>query len=335
MPDLQTVVVAAAGFASLDTERAILEPLGVDVVDGTRLDEHELAGAFATAAGVMTDYYRWDADRIAGLRRCRVICQYGVGLDAIDIDAATRAGILVTHTPTYCVDELADHTMALLLAVARRVVRYDRLVRTGQWDYKDGMPMRRLAGRTLGLLGFGQAARAVATRARGFGLHVIAHDPLVDPALLAEHAVEPVDLDSLLERSELLSIHVPLTPHTRHLIGAAELRRLPDGAILVNTARGGIVDQHALADELRSGRLAGAGLDVLEAEPPPPDEPLLASPDAILTPHAGFLSVDSLHAVQQQAAEEVARVLAGAAAAFAVNADRLQRAGAPDEGTTR
>jgi D-3-phosphoglycerate dehydrogenase len=318
-----TVVVAGSGFPSLEIERGILQPLGVTLVDGNGLTAAELERVCCTASAVMTDYYRWDADRIRGLGRCRVICQYGVGLDQIDIDAASRAGIYVTHTPSYCVDELADHTVALILAVARRIVHYDRLVHSGRWDYNDGMPMRRLKGRTLGLLGFGQAARAVAQRARGFGVRIVAHDPLVDPAQLTAAGVEPVSLGQLLDVSEILSIHVPLTPETEHLIGAAELRRLTDGAILVNTARGGIVDQEALAAELRSGRLGGAGLDVLELEPPDTSEPLLSCEGAVITPHAAFLSVESLRSVQQQAAEEVARVLAGHPPAFAVNADQI------------
>lgn len=325
MPDRNgAVVVAGTGFPSLATERATLGLLGYSLIDGNMLSEPELAEACRTAVAVLTDYFRCDAVRVAQLDRCQVICQYGVGYDMIDVDAATAAGIYVTCTPDYCVEELADHTMALLLSVARRVVHYDRLVKSGRWDYNDGMPIRRLSSCTLGLLGFGRAARAVAERARGFGLRVVAHDPLVGPDTFRAADVTENSLNELLREADILSLHVPLTAETRHLIGAKELAQLRDGAIVVNTARGGVIDQVALRAELTSGRIAGAALDVLEEEPPPPDDPLLDCQNIVLTPHAGFLSIESLESVQQQAAEEVARVLNGDQPLFGVNVDRIR-----------
>jgi D-3-phosphoglycerate dehydrogenase len=313
------VVVAGASFPSLEPEQHALATIGGEVVDARGLDAAETFELCRDADGVLTDYFLCPADVIEGLRRCRVICQYGVGLDHIDVAAATRAGIVVTHTPAYCVDELADHTLALILAVARNVVRFDRSVHAGEWDYSSGVRMHRLRGRTLGLLGFGRAGRALATRAQALGLEVVAADPAVDDAVFASSGVERVGFSDLLERSDILSLHVPLVAETRRCIGREQLAALRPGAILVNTARGGLVDQEALADAVERGHVAGAGLDVLESEPPEANERLLALDSVVLTPHAGFLSVESLHAVQSQAADEVVRALSGELPWHAVN----------------
>ena len=321
------VVVAGASFPSLDTERSFVEPLGCTVVDKRFAGDDEALEACRTAVAVMTDYFVCDAPRIATFERCKVICQYGAGLNQVDVAAATAAGIYVTHTPDYCSEELGDHTMALILASMRRIVRFDRNIRAGRWDYNDGMPMRRLAACTLGLVGFGRAARAVAVRAQGFGMAVMAHDPLVDDAVFAAAGVTSAgDLPELLAAADVLSIHVPLVVGTRHLIGAEQLALLRDGAFVVNTSRGGVIDQRALHAEVASGRLAGAGLDVLEQEPPASDEPLLSCEDVLLTPHTAFLSLESLALLQTRAATDVARVLSGEAPLYGVNVDGVRGA---------
>jgi D-3-phosphoglycerate dehydrogenase len=314
------VVVAGADFPSLAIEERILGEIGTDVVDARGRDRPAALELCRDADGIMSDYFRCDAEAIARLERCRVICLYGVSVhDRVDLAAATAAGIVVTHTPDYCMDELADHTLALLLAVARRVTAYDGAVRGGAWDYNAGRPLHRLRGRTLGIVGFGRAGRAVAERARGFGLRVVATDAYVPDEAIAAAGSEPLARDELLRRSEILTLHAPLTDETRGLIGPAELALLPAGAILVNTARGGLVDQAALGEALASGRLAGAGLDVLAEEPPTPDDPLLALPNVVLTPHAGFLSEESLVDLQTEAAEEVRRALTGGRPRHAVD----------------
>ena len=319
------MVVAGASFPSLEVERSFLEPLGCSVVDKRFAADEEVLDACRTAVAVMTDYFVCDAARIATFERCKVICQYGAGLNQVDVAAATSAGIYVTHTPDYCSEELGDHTMALILASMRRIVRFDRNVRAGRWDYNDGMPMRRLAVCTLGLVGFGRAARAVAVRAQGFGMTVMAHDPLVDDATFAAAGVTRAgELGDVLATAEVVSVHVPLVQSTRHLIGAEQLALLRDGAFLVNTSRGGVIDQGALAAELATGRLGGAALDVLEQEPPAADEPLLSCPDTVLTPHTAFLSVESLHLVQTRAGSEVARVLTGEAPVYGVNVEAVR-----------
>lgn len=319
------VVVAGASFPSLDTERSFLEPLGCTIVDKRFAGDDEALEACRTAVAVMTDYFVCDAARIATFGECRVICQYGAGLNQVDVAAATAAGIYVTHTPDYCSEELGDHAMALILASMRRIVRFDRNIRAGRWDYNDGMPMRRLAACTLGLVGFGRAARAVAVRAQGFGMTVIAHDPLVaDDAFAAAGVRRAGELAEVLTGAEVVSVHVPLVQSTQHLIGAEQLALLRDGAFIVNTSRGGVIDQRALAAELATGRLGGAGLDVLEHEPPAADEPLLSLEDAVLTPHTAFLSVESLDLLQNRAGAEVARVLTGGVPVYGVNVEGMR-----------
>ena len=319
------VVVAGASFPSLDTERSFLEPLGCTIVDKRFAGDDEALEACRTAVAVMTDYFVCDAARIATFGECRVICQYGAGLNQVDVAAATAAGIYVTHTPDYCSEELGDHAMALILASMRRIVRFDRNIRAGRWDYNDGMPMRRLAACTLGLVGFGRAARAVAVRAQGFGMTVIAHDPLVaDDAFAAAGVRRAGELAEVLTDAEVVSVHVPLVQSTQHLIGAEQLALLRDGAFIVNTSRGGVIDQRALAAELATGRLGGAGLDVLEHEPPAADEPLLSLEDAVLTPHTAFLSVESLDLLQNRAGAEVARVLTGGVPVYGVNVEGVR-----------
>jgi D-3-phosphoglycerate dehydrogenase / 2-oxoglutarate reductase len=315
----QRVIVAGATFPDLDRERAVLAGVGAELIDLNRRPRSEVLEQLEHADALLTDYFACDAEAIASMRRCRVICQYGVGLDGVDVAAASRAGILVTHTPGYCVDELAEHTIALMLAAARNIALQDRAVRSGGWDYSLGPPMRRLRGRRLAVIGFGRVGRGVAERAQGLGLHVVGVDALVPPEELVAAGVEPATLEAALRSCDIVSLHAPLTAATDGLIGAAELALLPRGALLVNTARGRLVDQAALASALASGHLAGAGLDVLHTEPPPVDDPLLALATTVLTPHAGFLSQESLERVQEDAAWEVRRALSGEAPRFAVN----------------
>jgi len=246
-------------------------------------------------------------------------------VDNVDLPAATRAGILVTNVPDYCVDEVSDHALALLLALARQVVMADRAVRGGAWDVVAHSGIRRLRGQTVGLLGFGKIARAVASKVRALGMRVVAYDPYLDAGLIARDGAEPVELDTLLAEADAISIHVPLSPETRGLVGERELGRMKPTAFLINTARGGIVDEKALAEALEAGRLAGAALDVLSQAPPPPDHPLRRAPNVILTPHLAFYSRESVVELQTKAAEEVARALRGEPPRSPANPEVLTR----------
>ncbi|MHB1296394.1 MAG: C-terminal binding protein [Anaerolineae bacterium] len=234
------------------------------------------------------------AKTIQQLERCRCIVRLGIGYDSVDIEAATQRGILVCNAPTYCVDDVADHALALLLDGVRHIARQDRMIRAGLWDRTGARPARRLKGCTLGFVAFGRIARALAQRVSGFGLNLVAFDPYVDEAAMARCGVTKVSLDDLLRQADLISIHSPLTAETRHLISTREFGLMKDGAFLVNTSRGPLIDQAALVDALRAGKLCGVGLDVMETEPLPLDSPLRAFDNVTFTPHVGANSEESV-----------------------------------------
>jgi D-3-phosphoglycerate dehydrogenase len=254
-----------------------------------------------------------------------IIARYGIGFDNVDLLAATRAGILVTNVPDYCVDEVSDHALALMLALARQIVTADRAVKAGVWDVVPHAGVRRLRGQTLGLLGFGKIAKAVASKVQPLGMKVLVYDPYIESELIGGHGAEAVNLDRLLAEADAISIHVPLSPETSNLIGPRELAQMKRSAFLINTSRGGIVDEQALATALKEGRLGGAALDVLPVEPPPPDHPLRQAPNTILTPHLAFYSRESVIELQTKAAEEVARALMGEPPRSPVNPEARTR----------
>jgi D-3-phosphoglycerate dehydrogenase len=313
------VVVVGTTFPNLRLEEEILAPIGARLVNASGFERDDVLVRCRDAAGILTDYFAWNRDAIAELRTCRVICQYGVGLDQIDLEAAAEAGIVVTHTPHYCIEEVAEHTIALLFAAARNIAGYDRSVRRGVWDFNVGSPLHRVAGKTLGLIGFGRVGRCVAERCACLRLRLIATDPYQEAESIRDAGVEPVSLTGLLAQADFVSIHAPLTEATRGIIGRKELSLMKRGVILINTARGALVDQAALAEALAEGHVAGAGLDVLEREPAALGERVLEFEKVVVTPHAAFLSEESLCAVQRDAALEVRRVLVGEPALHAVN----------------
>jgi D-3-phosphoglycerate dehydrogenase len=298
-------------FPSAEPERRVLEPLGVELRIGQCKSEEDVLALAGEADGILNCYAKMTARVIAGLRRCKVIARYGIGVDNVDLDAATRAGIQVTNVPDYCVDEVSDHALALLLALARRVVAADQAVKGGAWDVVAHKGIQRLRGQTLGLLGFGKIARALGAKARALGMRVVAVDPYVPADAMAREDVRSVSLDTLLAEADAVSVHIPLTPETRGFLGERELLRMKPTAFVVNTSRGGLVDEQAVAGALKAGRLAGAALDVLAQEPPAADHPLRQAPNVILTPHLAFYSREAVVELQTKAAEEVARALRG------------------------
>ncbi|WP_049937632.1 C-terminal binding protein [Haloplanus natans] len=316
-----TVVFTDHTFADLDIERAILDEVDAELVDAeTRDDPLETVLADADPDGVIVMYADVDADLLDLMPNCRVVSRTGIGFDNVDLDAATERGVYVTNVPDYCIPEVSDHTIALLLALARKVVDYNDRVEAGEWDVTAGRTMRRLDGGTLGLIAYGDIARAVGEKARALGMDVLAHDPYLDETDVAGEAVTLVDdRDDLLAESDAVSIHAPLTPATEGLIGPDELARMKETAFLLNTARGGIVDEDALADAIRVGEIAGAGLDVLAEEPPDDDSPLLDLDDVILTPHAAYNSAESVVELREKAARNVAAALVGEVPPSVVN----------------
>jgi D-3-phosphoglycerate dehydrogenase len=318
------VVVTDHVFPDLDAETRILADAGHELrFDGNLRTGDEVVAVAAGADAVLNCYAPMPAEVIRGLERCRVIARYGIGLDTIDIGEASARGIVVTNVPDYCIDEVSDHALALMLSLVRRVVVLDRSVRDGGWDLALARPVHRLRGRTLGLVGFGRIARRLAEKVAPIGLRVVAHDPFVPDEAIAEAGAEPADLDRLLSEADIVSVHAPLTRDTRHLIGARELRGMKPDAFLVNTSRGPLVDLEALRAVRAEGHLGGVALDVLESEPPDRDDPLLSDPGVVITPHAAFYSEEATVEQQRKAAEQVVAALAGDVPVYAVNADAI------------
>ena len=326
------VVIADYDFGDVDIERAIVERAGFELVAAQSKTEDEVIEVARDAAAVVAQYATISARVIAELSACRVIARYGTGVDIVDVDAATRHDILVTNVPNdWCENEVADHALALLLAVARKITVYDRATRDGVWRWQSGAPIYRLRGSVLGLLSFGVIARAIAARAAGFGMRIIAHDPFLSAEEITATGAEGVSFDELVARSDCLVIQAPLTPETHHLFDETQLRRMKPTAILVNTARGPIVDDRALHRALSEGWIAGAGLDDIEEEPAKvrdwrPDNPLLGLDNVVITPHAAYYSEEAIGTVRHFAAEEVVRVLTGQAPLSPVNAGELVEA---------
>jgi D-3-phosphoglycerate dehydrogenase len=312
----KVVNIEANPEAALPIERAVLEPLGALLVGAGSTKPDAIVAAAQDAHVLLSEGTPVGAALLARLPRLRAVVSYSIGLDHIDLDAATAQGIVVAHTPGFCADEVSSHVLLFVLACARRLLPLDRQVRGGWWP--DGraleaelLPMGGLRGETLGLLGFGAIARMAADKARAFGMQIIAHDPFADPALFARHAVEAVGLDELLGQSDYLSLHTPLLPATRGLLDAARLRLMKPSAFLINTSRGAVIDESALLVALREGWIAGAALDVFAEEPPPPDHPLFKLENLIVTPHSAFCSDASYRRVREMAAEAAACVLRG------------------------
>ncbi|MEV8457494.1 C-terminal binding protein [Streptomyces sp. NPDC052095] len=320
-----TILIADSDFGDVDIERAIVEGAGLRLLAAQCKTEDEVIEAGRDADGILTQYARVGSRAIDALTRCRVIARYGTGVDIVDIDAATRRGVQVTNAPNeWCAEEVADHAVALWLAAARKVCQYDRATRQGEWHWKTGRPIHRLRGQVLGLLSFGAIARLVAERAKAFGVEVWAHDPFIDQSVIRDSQVRPVSFDDLVEGADHVVIQTPLTPQTHHTFDRATLRRMKPTAILVNTARGPIVEDAALHQALTEQWIAGAALDDIEEEPAKqrgwlPTNPLLDLPNVIVTPHAAYYSEESVRAVRTIAAEEAVGVLTGRPARFPVN----------------
>jgi D-3-phosphoglycerate dehydrogenase / 2-oxoglutarate reductase len=322
MPPL-FVAVADSVFPNLDQARTVLSAIGAELELAAAPTPEAILNVAAGADALLVTYAKITADMIAQMNRCRIISRFGIGVDNVDLEAATNAGIVVTKVPDYCIDEVSDHAMALLLALVRKIPSSNAQVQAGRWEMRAVVPIHRLRGTVLGLVGFGRIPQLVAPKAKAFGLRVIAFDPFAPPELLAREGVERVGFAELLAQSDYVSIHAPLLPETRDLFNAGAFRQMKSNAYLINTARGPIVDEAALAQALDAGRLAGAALDVMPQEPPV-DSPLVGRDDVIITPHTSFYSEESLLELQKKAAQEVAAVLTGKPPKNPVNPEALQ-----------
>lgn len=314
------VVLTDYVWETLDVERKILDGLASLTPLQTKTPEEFMAQAVDCDALLNTYSGPISGDVIAKMPKCKIIARYGIGVDTIDLEAATAAGIIVTNNPSYCVEEVAEATMALLLACARKIVVFDRLVRNGRWELSPGKPICRMSGSTLGLVGFGNIARLVATRARAFGMRVIYFDPFIRPGQF-DVLGSKVDFDELLHESDFVSLHPPLTPNTRKMMNDVAFSKMKKTAFLINCARGPVVDSAALIRALDEETIAGCALDTTDPEPLPNPHPLRDRDNVIINPHAAWYSEQAMVGLQSGAPNEVRRVLTGQWPVNVVNPD--------------
>jgi D-3-phosphoglycerate dehydrogenase len=317
------VAVSDSVFPNLNPAGEVLSRVGAELLLAEAPTPQAIMQVARDADALLVTYAKVTAEMIGQMTRCRIIARFGIGVDNVDIAAATNASIVVTRVPDYCIDEVSDHTMALLLALARKIPFANSRAHRGRWEMPAVVPIHRLRGSVLGLVGFGKIPQLVAPKAKAFGLRVISYDPFVSAETMKRAGAEKVDFSELVKVSDHISIHTPLVPETNHLFNADVFRRMKPTAHLINTARGSVVDEEALAQALDEGHLAGAALDVLSQEPPS-TSPLFGRDNVILTPHMSFYSAESLIDLQSKAAEEVVRVLTGEAPRNPLNPEALK-----------
>jgi D-3-phosphoglycerate dehydrogenase / 2-oxoglutarate reductase len=318
-----TVLVTDSAWPSLDVERAAFAKIGAELIVATEGSEDELVSLAGLADAILTCWAPVTARVLDAATRCRTVARYGVGLDNIDVEHASELGIVVTNVPDYCVDEVSDHALALILTLARHIVAFAGQTAAGGWDNTQFGPMRRVRTQTLGLIGYGNIARRLGDKAAALGMRVLTHSRSGATSVAAESdsVTFAPTLEALLAESDFVSVHVPLTDQTSGLIGSAELAAMKPTGYLINTSRGAVVDTDALAHALRGRVIAGAALDVLPVEPPAPDDALRELDNLILTPHAAFDSVESIEELQRKAARNVVDVLSGNRPKYLINAD--------------
>jgi len=321
MPSL-LVAVADSVFPNLDLARAVVSRAGAELRMASQPTPEGIVAAAREADALLVTYAKINAEMIREMKKCRIISRFGIGVDNVDIEAATRQGIVVTKVPDYCIDEVSDHAMALLLSLVRKIPFSSARAHAGRWEMPAVTPIHRLRGTVLGLVGFGRIPQLVAPKAKAFGMRVMAYDPYVPLNVMEQAGVGRLEFAELLKISDYISIHSPLLPETHHLFSDEVFRQMKPGSVIVNTSRGPVVDEAALARALDSKQLAGAALDVLEQEPPV-NSPLFGRDNVILTPHTSFYSVESLEELQTKAAEEVVRVLSGQPPRNPVNPEAL------------
>jgi D-3-phosphoglycerate dehydrogenase len=305
------VLIGYPDFGDASVEEEILREVNTEVVYLGTVSSPEAREVIKRADAIMVALQRVTGEMIASMERCKIISRIGTGLDAIDIEAATAYGIWVTNMPDAYAEEVATHAIALLLACNRGIAPLVNSTRSGVWDYRIVGPIYRLKGKTLGLLGFGHIGKETAQLAQGIGLRVIVHDPYVAPNVFEEHNVRSADWKTVLQESDYLSLHVPLTEETEKVIDHHALSLMKPHAYLINTGRGKLIDEGALLKAVQEGWIRGAALDVMDVEPPPPDNPLLKDERIIVTPHAAFFSEEAVHDVRVRGAETVIDVLQG------------------------
>ncbi len=314
------IAVTDSVFPSLDPAKEALARLNPTYRMSKSVNADDIVAVAKDADAVLVTYAKLTRDVLIQLTRCKAIGRFGLGVDNIDLITAKEKGIAVNYVPDYCIREVSDHAMALLLALIRKIPLSNKLVQSGRWEMPAVVPIRRIEGTVLGLVGFGHIPRLVAPKAQAFGIKVIAYDPLAKPDVFRAAGVGGVDLDTLLKMSDYVSVHAPLLPATRGMMNAAAFAKMKKGAFIVNTARGPLIDEPALIAALDSGQVGGAGLDVVAAEPLAKDSPLLGRDNVIISPHTAFYSIEALNELQSKCASDVARVLSGEKAVYPISA---------------
>jgi len=301
------VVITDCDHMDIEEEKKTFAQIGADLVWAKLKKEEELIRECRDADGLLNQYALMTRKVLENLPKVKAIARYGVGVDSIDLKAATDLGIIVANVPDYCIDEVAIQAVTMLMALIRKTVFFHQKVKSGQWDFQQGMPIHRIRGKTLGLVGCGKIGLQVAEIVSSLGVRVLAFDPYIQKL----EGIERVDLDFLLKESDFISIHCPLNESSRHLIGEDAFRKMRKNPLIINTSRGPVIDEKALIEALKEGRVSGAGLDVLEKEPPDLQNPLLKMENVLLSPHMGFYSDESIKELNRRTAESVADVLLG------------------------
>jgi len=322
------VAITDNAFAPIDLERRLFGEIDAEVrfAEPAALTEAAVIDLAGDADAIVCDAAPITRRVLEACPRVRVASEYGIGYDNIDVAAATELGVWVANVPGFCTEDVADHVVALVLALARRLPALDRAVKGGRWGAGVAGPMRRLSSQTLGLIGFGRIGQTAARKASALGLRVLAHSPHTTPERARQHGAEAATLDEALGQSDYLALVAPATPETRGLIDRVALAKMKPSAYLINCGRGGLVDEAALVAALRGGRIAGAALDVFATEPPAADNPLLGLENVLLTPHAAFYTQESLVDLQTGATRNAIAVLTGRRPATPVNPEVAARA---------
>ncbi|HKS85339.1 MAG TPA: C-terminal binding protein [Pseudolabrys sp.] len=314
------IAVTDSVFPSLEPAKSALARLNPTYRMSKGVTADDILAVAKDADAILVTYAKLTRDILMQLSRCRAIGRFGLGVDNIDLATAKEKGIAVNYVPDYCIREVSDHAMALLLALIRKIPLSNKLVQSGRWEMPAVVPIRRIEGTVLGLVGFGHIPRLVAPKAQAFGIKVIAFDPFAKAEVFKAAGVDGVDFDTLLKTSDYISVHAPLLPATRGMMNADAFAKMKKGAYIVNTARGPLIDEAALIAALDSGQVGGAGLDVVAAEPLAKDSPLLGRDNVIISPHTAFYSIEALNELQTKCATDVARVLSGEKAVYPISA---------------
>jgi D-3-phosphoglycerate dehydrogenase len=317
------VIITDCDHGSIKEEKEEFDRIGAELILAQAREEEDLIRVCKEADGLINQYASLTKRVFENLPKCKVVSRYGVGVDSVDLKAATDLGIIVANVPDYCIDEVANQTITMILALIRKTAFFDQKVKSGQWDFHLGIPIYRTRGKTLGLIGCGKIGLEVAKRILSFGVKVTAFDPYLKEV---PEGIELKDFDSILKESDFISIHCPLNDSTRHLIGDREFKKMGKRPLLINTSRGPIIDEKALIQSLEEGLVSGAGLDVLEKEPPDSRNPLLKMENVILSPHVSFYSEESISELKRRTAKNVSDVLRGRRPGSVVNREVMGKA---------